>query len=496
MFIFFPFLGITQTIFIQGVVFEDRNGNGQQDPGEPGIKHIPVSNGSAIVSTDRKGFFELTANAGEVIFPILPDGYTWAVVTKQAGNPCFPVNNASDDKNEKVKFGLQKQKKITDFQLAAIGDIQVGNNEEVNYAAQSILSELSTRKDIDLNIFLGDIVNNTPELMPVMSGLIQQLPAPSRFIAGNHDRDNLTDPEKKWDSFRQYFGSDVYAFNYGSVHFILLNNIYSKGKFGYEGRLSENQLQFIKNDLQFVPNDHLIVICQHIPLKHMIDKDLVIGILENRENVLILSGHTHQVGRVFYPGKNRKKPIHEIITGASCGNFWLGEKDWQGVPLGIMQCGSPRNYFTLHFKENNYTFQFKGVAIDGKHQMDIWTNGIDTLDRKVPELSNLEKDQIIASIYGASDSTHVFISIDNGPWLPMEKKNVVAPYILRLITWNKSDIYPTAISRRSALRTQPSPHTWMFLPPKGLTEGIHSLQIKALDNWGFNVQSSRLIYKR
>lgn len=37
--------------------------------------------------------------------------------------------------------------------------------------------------------------------------------------------------------------------------------------------------------------------------------------------------------------------VHELVTGASCGFWWVGEKDWEGIPSALMQCGTPRNYF-------------------------------------------------------------------------------------------------------------------------------------------------------
>jgi len=42
---------------IRGVVFWDKNGNGIQDEGEPGLHDVSVSNGKEVVLTDGKGLY-------------------------------------------------------------------------------------------------------------------------------------------------------------------------------------------------------------------------------------------------------------------------------------------------------------------------------------------------------------------------------------------------------------------------------------------------------
>jgi hypothetical protein len=43
---------------IKGVVFEDLNGNGLRDTGEPPVKGMPVSDGLTLVTTPDDGRFE------------------------------------------------------------------------------------------------------------------------------------------------------------------------------------------------------------------------------------------------------------------------------------------------------------------------------------------------------------------------------------------------------------------------------------------------------
>src|SRR3712207_8265829 len=48
----------------------------------------------------------------------------------------------------------------------------------------------------------------------------------------------------------------------------------------------------------------------------------------------------------------RSVRVHELGTGASCGFWWVGEKDWQGVPAALQQGGAPRNYFVMEDRKS------------------------------------------------------------------------------------------------------------------------------------------------
>ena len=78
------------------------------------------------------------------------------------------------------------------------------------------------------------------------------------------ENDTLSD-----ETYEAHFGPANYAFNYGKVHFLVLDDVLypdpRDGK-GYWGGFREDQFQFIENDLKNVPKDHLVVLAMHIPL--------------------------------------------------------------------------------------------------------------------------------------------------------------------------------------------------------------------------------------
>ncbi|SKB40917.1 3',5'-cyclic AMP phosphodiesterase CpdA [Sphingobacterium nematocida] len=455
---------------ITGTIFLDRNEDGIYNKQERGLKDILVSNGVDIVKTDNKGHFTIVVRVGQSIFPILPNNL------EHIGSRSTKIINAlyttvptadSLQRVSKIDFPVRKQSVQYNFSFGAIGDVQVDNEQELDYAAQSIFSELANTHDHAFNIFLGDLVNDEMDIMAGVRDNIDLTSTPSFTLVGNHDR-NTANQLNLTDQFNEFMGASTYAFNHGKAHFIVLNNVFSTGEKSYEGRIDDDQLIFIKNDLQYLKKSAPIVICQHIPMFATKNRDKIFELLEGYTNVLILSGHTHVVSRSFYANGN----IHELGAGATCGTWWRGEKDMYGIPLALMQCGAPRGYFKVSFKGDDYSFKFKGVGQDEKRQMH----------------AVLDSTSLIANIYGSSDSSVVDVQIDGGNWVTMRKVDDIDPLVADIIEKNKLKTYPTIGSTVLPLRARKSTHIWRL-------DGLHfqkerpvKLRFKATDKYGFALE--------
>ena len=77
---------------------------------------------------------------------------------------------------------------LTIFRVAFVGDPQVDNATELGYARKSIYKELRERKDLDLVIVLGDLVNDDTSLLNASTASLDSLSCPWLAIPGNHDR--------------------------------------------------------------------------------------------------------------------------------------------------------------------------------------------------------------------------------------------------------------------------------------------------------------------
>lgn len=372
-----------------------------------------------------------------------------------------------------------EQSNANQFSFGVIGDVQVDNSVELGYAVRTLFTELQQPKAWSFGLFLGDLVNDNPTLFPYMVNQLDQLPFPYRNVFGNHDR-TIAEHQSRTADFDQHFSTSTYAFTKGKTHFLVLNNIVPKGKYGYEGFYNEEQLRFVADELRSMPKDRLVIIAQHIPLMHTKNPGSLTDLLQGRR-VLMLSGHTHTVARYQHPLKDGF--LHELVAGAACGSWWTGEKDIFGHPTALMSCGSPRNYFEVEVVDTTFKLNYKGIGLDPGHQMHIWVAGHDTLDKQVAELDTVAAGTVLATIYAGFDQTAVWMQLDDEAPVRMHQVKRVAPLVARVAAFNKSKVYPSKHSTRLPLRSRPSNHVWQAQVPVNKT--WHRMHIFADDACGF-----------
>ena len=454
-----------------------------------GVKGIPVSNGDTIVLTDKKGHYCLPVIEDMSVFPIL-DGSWKTVSESKVGNSSFPFFDKENPCGKTLDFVIERKPVNKNFTINVIGDVQVGDAQELDYASRSLWPELLADSVAVFNLWLGDIVNNNVSLFPCMRSMMEMLPGESWTMVGNHDRDIDSVRTRQTVSFGRNFGAPTYAFSEGNVTFIVLNNVYGDGTRSYKGRLDERQLRFVNNLMKILPLDRQIVMTAHIPIIHMLNRNDLIAALRGRGEVLALTGHMHAVSRNFIHGDD--VTIHELVGGAACGFWWVGERDWDGIPSALMQCGTPKGYFRMHFTPRDYEFSYKPTSQDKTRQASIWVAGIDSLQSHIPDLNKLERGEILITVYGGCDSTRVTATIDGGLSLDAVKERIMDPNVARIRELNRNKIYPTEYSRRNPFRHTPSPQVWRFKLPAEYREGTHRIDIIADDKYGFRCSASRV----
>lgn len=453
-----------------GTLFLDRNGNGVRDRGERALKGISVSDGDTVVLTDRKGRYTLPTTAHGSVFPILPSGYEFpGGGIHNARFRYYPDSTADGN----ADFGLVRRKQPDRFSIAAVGDVQFGDTTEAGYAARTVFSELAEHRDMAFSLFLGDLVNDDCTLFPLFGELAGKLPMPSWTLSGNHDRD--MDSVRTVIRYNTFFGADTYAFDYGPVHFVVFNNVFTDGRRSYVGKLTEKQLRFLRNDLARVPREKLVVIAQHIPMAATQNKDAVLALLDGRR-CLMLSGHTHSVFR-----KRLADNAQELVAGAVCGLLWTGEQDLDLVPRSLQPCGTPRNYFRIDFDKAEYAFRFKGIGLDETYQADVWIADGNPQDREIEELASLPAGSVVVNLFAGGPETQVRMRIDDGEWQTLEHTAMAAPTVLRSKLRNRQGYLQSKYARRSPHRNAPSPHIWTGQLPEGTAPGPHRMYLEARD---------------
>ena len=289
--------------------------------------------------------------------------------------------------------GAERQGRV--LRVALVGDPQVDNPVEMGYARRSIYRDLRGRRDLDLCIFLGDLVNDNMSLLPESLGVIDSLPFQSFMVPGNHDRDvyrgakssgSMSRP-RDLSTWRKLVGYVDTSFVRGNVRFIMMNNVRhaAAGMTDYVGGFTEKQKHWLDSVLvtdvarggkmssRSVDRSRrpsrgkvtpaLTILATHIPFSQMKGRDSVLALIPEHTRILYVSGHTHFV--------SRDDSIPEVIAGATCGSWWRGVKDSDGVPYALQSCGAPRGYFVAEIsRDGDYRLRYRCVGMDD--EVSVW----------------------------------------------------------------------------------------------------------------------------
>lgn len=287
------------------------------------------------------------------------------------------------------------------LRVAFVGDPQVDNEQELTYARKSIYSELRNRKDLDLVVVLGDLVNEKPGLIAPSEASLDSIGCPWVRVNGNHDG-----PDPKKDT----------TFVQGGIRFILMDDV--RRNKGYEGGLREDQKVWLKNALSLGPKEEKTVFCTHIPVSECLGRDSLMAMLSVKKDLLLVCGHTHIVQRSMVDGK-----VEEVMAGATCGTWWRGVKDKDGIPYALMNCGSPRGYFVADFnpaRNEWYSLRYKAVLKDKD-------------DMASARIS--EDGRLTVNVFGGAPWGNLEVK-DGCRWQSMTNVHEVAPEVWEIIRFN------------------------------------------------------------
>ncbi len=320
---------------------------------------------------------------------------------------------------------------------------------------------------------------------------IQQMNLPWYNVIGNHDlnydaKEDIFSDE----TFEANFGPANYSFNYGKVHYIVLDDVLYPnpvtGK-GYLGGLRDDQLKFVENDLKYVNPDQLIVISMHIPLLDKQDEDAfretdrqrLYSLLNNYPSVLVLSAHTHVQSHNFIgkeDGLDREKPIHEYNVGTTCGDWYSGVLNAKGLSTSTMRDGTPQGYAIINMKGNEYTLDYKVVEQSDDYQISIYNPKV------VPYKGRWITSGIYANFFMGSNNDLVEYRVDEGTWKKMSKIEDYDPAYYRYMQdWDySSEVKPV----RRPSNAQICRHLWRANIPSNLPVGEHLIEVRATDMFG------------
>jgi hypothetical protein len=480
-----------------GVVFVDRNGNAQRDPGERGLQGIKVSDGTGLVLTDAQGRYFLPVVDGRTVFVVKPAGYRfplradgmpdfWRHMRTQPG-PALKYGGMPQQSSACRDFALVPQATRADAALEVLvfADPQTKSLVDVGYYERDVIaSVLGMPGRADVGISLGDITHDDLSLYPALNQATARLGVPWLHVAGNHDLDfDAPRDEDSLLTFRNVYGPDTFAWEEPQAVFIAMDDVIYRPEPGdYIGGLREDQFDFLAAYLRTIPKDRLLVVGVHIPFfdaaperetfRHG-DRERLFGLLQGFPNVLLLSGHSHAQRHVFHDastGWHGAGPLHEYNVGAACGAFWSGLKDARGIPDTTMADGTPNGFATLR------------VARNGQYQL-AWHPARDVHAQialhapKVLRRGAWPGSGVYANVFMGRDDTRVEYRIDEGDWKPMQRVERADP---RLLMENMRDDEASALRAYDrAPEATPSRHLWRGVLPTNLAAGAHRIRVRA-----------------
>ena len=496
---------------ITGWVYNDANKNAQKDRKEQGLASVAVSNGVEVVLTDKEGKYSLPIHDNQTVFVIKPEGYQtnfngnflpkFYYHHKPEGSPTqfkYKGTSPTGKLPKELNFPLYQQKEEKNFDVLVLGDPQPYTEKELDFFRRGIVNEIkSSNYKAKFGISLGDLVGDNLDLQPKYISVMKEIGLPWYNVMGNHDmnyeakEDQLSD-----ETFEENFGPANYAFNYGNVHFMILDDIFypdPRDQKGYWGGFRKDQLDFIENNLKLVDKNKLVVVSLHIPLyvdngEDFRDEDRkkLLSLLSPFRNVLILSAHTHLQQQIFYgkeQGWTGQKKAHEYNVGTTSGDWYSGTVDKIGVPQSTMRDGTPRGYSIISFSDDSYKVKYKVAGEDESYQIQL----------HVPEVIPFQSKnsaRIFANFFMGSVADKVEFRIDNGEWQKMSyTKNIDPTYMLNVFKWDTTQqLFP---GRRPS-NPEASTHLWSAGFPKGLNQGDHKVEVRAYDQYGNEFSSTKM----
>ncbi len=505
-----------------GIVFDDQNENGVRDEGEPGIASVGVSNGTDVVQTDEQGHYTVPVNDDTIVFVIKPSGWETPIdavtqvprfyyIHKPAGSPesRFPGVAPTGALPESIDFPLRKHNEPETFRVICLGDTQTPNQQTVDFLGHDLIEELA---DVEaaFGITLGDLVDNNLDMFEPLIHSVGLLERPWRHVVGNHDlNQDSPNNEHADESYERVFGPSHYAFNYGKVHFIALNDVLWQGD-GYIGRIGEEQLQFLRNDLALVPKDHLIVPLMHIPLGEVEDRDAFFDVLDGFPHTFSLSAHWHRQEHFFMDSSTHwhgDEPHHHLVNNTACGSWWKGLYDEVGLPHTTMADGGPNGYSIITFDGNTYSVEFKAARRPADYQMNIFA------PEAVPVL-DAGSTEVVVNVFAGSERSIVEYRIGERDWVEMSRKTGPDPFYeaayqrelalldkaaeLAGITGDPEEIRKKMETGfRPLFRLSSAPretsHLWRANLPADLKTGYHFIEVRATDMFGQTYTGRRVL---
>lgn len=505
--------GQVEMLEATGIVYEDQNRNGAWEAGEPRLAGVLVSNGEDVVGTDSEGRYSLRiSEEGGVIFVIKPGQYapleTGTRVLKGLHYVHAPTGSAvrhyaglqpTGPLPESINFGLVAHAEPDAYNVLLFGDPQPEFQQEVDWFAKDIVDPLIGKTDAAFGIVLGDIVNDDLTLFAPVNAVIDQLGMPFYPVFGNHDM-NFDAPNDRAadDTFEKTYGPSTYAFTYGKTHYVVLDNVLypeGEGKRHYTGGFRPDQLRFIENFLKHVNRNTLIVFAMHIPLFEPEEwgdtfddesRERFLALISGQRNTVSLSAHTH-TQRHYYFGEGEgwtgDGAHHHYNVGTTCGSWWTGLPDSEGIPDTMMRDGTPNGYAILSIAGNAYSTRWYAARQPQEYVMRVAVP-------KVIKYGEYPVGSVIVNVFNGCERTKVEYALNGAKeWTSLAQAKRYDPAVTKL--WVDYERAVSGLPGRRMNAPEVCHHLWAATLPTVGRAGLQTVRVRVTFPDGAQYEESR-----
>lgn len=493
---------------VTGFVFHDQNGNGVRDSEEPGLPNIRVSNGKDIVITDAQGQYTLQIDDDQIVFVIKPRNWRTPVnadqlpqfyyIHKPAGSPPsrFPGVAPTGPLPASVDFPLYPCNEPNEFKAIMFGDTQPRDIKEVDYIAQDVVAQIVQEQGhgASFGVTLGDIAFDNLDTMEPLNRAVALIGIPWYNVIGNHDLNfEAKDDEHSDETYERIYGPNYYSFDYGAVHFMVLDDVRWIGateteRGRYVGGLGETQMEFIRRDLSMILADQMVVLMMHIPLVGVEDRQELYRLIEQRPFALSFSAHTHYNEHLFIgdeDGWRGAVPHHHVVNVTVCGSWFRGAPDETGIPHATMSDGGPNGYSIVTFNGHEYSIEQRAARRPAHYQMAIHAPNAIAVDKSADM-------NVVVNVFAGSPKSKTEIRFgDDDSWQEMERIAGQDPFYME--TKAREDQLSQQLPAKERGSNLPwiplpephtTPHLWTAKPGKPLPEGTIAIEVRTTDMFG------------
>ena len=374
---------------------------------------VRVSDGRRVALTDGQGRYRLEVgpDSGPFLFVSTPRGY-W---TDEFYAPLATVVEAGAH-----DFALRPMRQADRFRCVFIADMHLeGGGHRIPKMMASI-AEINALQPRPAFVWAqGDIClqgHAGEDYLRCMS----RLRMPVRNGPGNHEM-MMAEADPKAE-YRALFGPPYYSFDWGRVHFIVLDgNKVIPGDSGWEnvhGIIEGTELEWLRADLASTPSDMAILAGIHIPIAstyperrghepkgapywEVINDEEVMELLAAHNVRAVFQGHMHENERLTVKG------VEFVESISLAGSWWQSGEGFERAPDGV-----PRGYRIIEVD-----------GVDARHR--FYSSAESHVDREA-EFVGLEQGlaarrdaRLVLNCYDAPNEAVAEVRIDGGRWRSM-----------------------------------------------------------------------------